>query len=207
MKCDVSSGRSHIGGGYSPKFCTWTCLMDSAKSLFAIPIKSTILGPFNISFSAEKHPLWAKFGCFFCKIPQIHLGHIESVTETHTSIYQISWKYTPKGRHIHIYQYNKYPPSHVLHCEYGNQKQACFAAIPYRQLNKIMAYLTFHKWLILDCNIHMSLWMLQTKTSQYECYIPKPVTCEKWITPLFYYADEMRLGFWRRHRWLGLCTL
>ena len=30
---------------------------------------------------------------------------------------------------------------------------------------KIMAYITFHKWLVLVCNIHMPLWMLQSKTS------------------------------------------
>ncbi len=35
----------------------------------------------------------------------------------------------------------------------------------YHQPNKIIAYLTFHKWLLLVCNIHMSLCMLQTKTS------------------------------------------
>ncbi len=38
--------------------------------------------------------------------------------------------------------------------------------LAYHQPNKIMAYLTFHKWLVLVCNIYMSLWMLQTKTSQ-----------------------------------------
>ncbi len=34
-----------------------------------------------------------------------------------------------------------------------------------RQPNKIMAYLTFHKWLVSVCNIHNDIWMEQTKTS------------------------------------------
>ena len=55
--------------------------------------------------------------------------------------------------------------------------------IPYRQPNKIIAYLTFHKWPVLVCDIHMSFW----------CYKPKPVTCEKWVTPLFYSADDIIL--------------
>ncbi len=45
-----------------------------------------------------------QIGCFFAKSPKIHpilqTGCIGSVTETHPSIYQISWKYTPKGRNI-----------------------------------------------------------------------------------------------------------
>ncbi len=35
----------------------------------------------------------------------------------------------------------------------------------YRQPNKIMAYLTFHQWLVSVCNIHNDIWMVQTKTS------------------------------------------
>ena len=35
--------------------------------------------------------------------------------------------------------------------------------IQYRQPNKIMAYLTFHKWLVLVCNIHNDIWILQIK--------------------------------------------
>ncbi len=38
-------------------------------------------------------------------------------------------------------------------------------ATVYRQPNKIMAYLTFHKWLVSVCNIHNNIWMEQTKTS------------------------------------------
>ncbi len=30
----------------------------------------------------------------------------------------------------------------------------------YRQPNKTMAYLTFHKWLVLVCNIHNDIWIL-----------------------------------------------
>ncbi len=37
--------------------------------------------------------------------------------------------------------------------------------ITYRQANKIMAYLTFHKWLGSVCNIYNYIWMVQTKTS------------------------------------------
>ncbi len=35
----------------------------------------------------------------------------------------------------------------------------------YRQPNKIMAYLTFHKWLVSVCNMHNYIWMVQSKTS------------------------------------------
>ncbi len=37
--------------------------------------------------------------------------------------------------------------------------------LTYRQTNKIMAYLTFHKWLVSVWNIHNGIWMVQTKTS------------------------------------------
>ncbi len=37
--------------------------------------------------------------------------------------------------------------------------------VQYRQPNKIMAYLTFHKWLVSVCNIHNDIWMVQTKTN------------------------------------------
>ncbi len=49
----------------------------------------------------------------------------------------------------------------------------------YRQPNKIMAYLTFHKCLV---------WFVAFNI---QCYKPKPVTCEKLDTPLFYEADDM----------------
>ena len=38
--------------------------------------------------------------------------------------------------------------------------------ISLRQPNKIMANLTFHKWLVSVCNIHNDLWMVQTKTTR-----------------------------------------
>ena len=44
-------------------------------------------------------------------------------------------------------------------------QRACFAMIRYHQPDKIIAQLTFPKWLVLVCTIHMSLWMLQTETS------------------------------------------
>ncbi len=38
---------------------------------------------------------------------------------------------------------------------------------PYLQPNKIIAYLTFHKWLVSICNIHNDIWLVQTKTSHW----------------------------------------
>ena len=37
--------------------------------------------------------------------------------------------------------------------------------VTYRQPNKIIALLTFQQWLVLVCNIHNDIWMLQTKSS------------------------------------------
>ncbi len=48
---------------------------------------------------------------------------------------------------------------------FENANPSQMLPVTIRQPNKIIAYLTFHKWLVLVCNIHMSLWMLQTKTS------------------------------------------
>ncbi len=66
----------------------------------------------HIPFSAEKHPIWA--WVLFWKNspiaqiqPILQIGRIGSVTETHPSICQISWKYTPKGS---TYYYTEYPP-------------------------------------------------------------------------------------------------
>ncbi len=56
------------GWRFSPKFCMWMCLPDSENS----PLKNTIFGPFNIPFSVEKHPIYAKLGAFLAKSPKIH---------------------------------------------------------------------------------------------------------------------------------------
>ncbi len=45
------------------------------------------------------------------------------------------------------------------------KKKRIFLKYIYRQPNKIMVYLTFHKWLVSVCNMHNDIWMLQTKTS------------------------------------------
>ena len=60
-----------------------------------------------------------------------------------------------------------------LHCWFLQMRNLSppnlFPVLPdqviYLQPNKIMAYLTFHKWLVLVCNIHNDTSMAQTKTS------------------------------------------
>ncbi len=62
-------------------------------------------------------------------------------------------------------------------------KNKIIAKLEYRQPNKIMVYLTFHKWLVSVCNIHNNIWMVKTKTS----YLGKV------SYTILYKADDMTL--------------
>ena len=49
-----------------------------------------LMGPFNIPFSEEKHPIWAKLGAFMANSPK-QIERIGSVTKsTHTKFYEIT---------------------------------------------------------------------------------------------------------------------
>ena len=60
--------------------------------------------PISIPFSKEKHPIWIKLGAFYNNLPKIHPIYViwapSSLMKTPRSLYQISRKSTPKGRHI-----------------------------------------------------------------------------------------------------------
>ena len=70
--------------------------------------------PISIPFSKEKHPIWIKLGAFYNNLPKIHPIYViwapSSLMKTPRSLYQISRKSAPKGRHIYVYQVNVRTP-------------------------------------------------------------------------------------------------
>ena len=106
------------GGGLSPK---------SYVDVPAGPRKSDYIytnflpnfPPISIPFSKEKHPIWIILGAFYNNLPKIHPIYViwapSSLMKTPRSLYQISWKSDPKGRHIYVYHINvRTPPPGVL---------------------------------------------------------------------------------------------
>ena len=115
MYCVLSGG----GGVLSPK---------SYVDVPAGPRKSDYLytlyflpnfPPISIPFLEEKHPIWIKLGAFYNAICiKIHPIYViwapSSLMKTPRSLYQISPKGAPKGRHIYVYHVNVRTPPGVL---------------------------------------------------------------------------------------------
>ena len=78
--------------------------------------------PISIPFSKEKHPIWIKLGAFYNNLPKIHPIYViwapSSLMKTPRSVYQISRKGAPKGRHIYVYHVNVRTPP-------GGHKKRC----------------------------------------------------------------------------------
>ena len=75
--------------------------------------------PISIPFSKKKHPIWIKLGAFYNNFHKIHPIYVIwaplSLMKTPRSLYQISRKSAPKGRHIYVYHVNvRTPPG--THC-------------------------------------------------------------------------------------------
>ena len=100
--------------------------------------------PISIPFSKEKHPIWIKLGAFYNNLPKIHPIYViwapSSLMKTPRSLYQISRKSAPKGRHIYVYHVNvRTPPpprkftfikciifSHLIHRSCFNKRKRVF---------------------------------------------------------------------------------
>ena len=70
--------------------------------------------PISIPFLKEKHPIWIKLGAFYNNLPKIHPIYViwapSSLMKTPRSLYQISRKSAPKGRHIYVFHVNVRTP-------------------------------------------------------------------------------------------------
>ena len=70
--------------------------------------------PISLPFSKENHPIWIKLGAFYNNLHKIHPIYViwapSSLMKTPRSLYQISWKSAPKGRHIYVYHVNVRTP-------------------------------------------------------------------------------------------------
>ena len=118
LYCSYVSDYSGGGGVLSPK---------SYVDVPAGPRKSDYLytnflpnfPPINIPFSKEKHPIWIKLGAFYNNLPKIHPIYViwapSSLMKTPRSLYQISRKSAPKGRHIYAYHVNVRTPPGIIH--------------------------------------------------------------------------------------------
>ena len=72
----------------------------------------------SIPFSKEKHPFLNKLGAFYNNLPKIHPIYViwapSSLMKTPRSLYQISRKSGPKGRHMYVYHVNvRTPPGPI----------------------------------------------------------------------------------------------
>ena len=70
--------------------------------------------PISIPFLKEKHPILIKLGAFYNNLPKIHPIYViwapSSLMKTPRSLYQISRKSAPKGRHIYTYTMSMWEP-------------------------------------------------------------------------------------------------
>ena len=76
--------------------------------------------PISILISKEKHPICIKLGAFYNNLPKIHPIYViwapSSLMKTPGSLYQISRKSAPKGRHIYVYHVNvRTPPGPFIY--------------------------------------------------------------------------------------------
>ena len=100
-------------GGFFHQNRMWMCLPDlETDYLYTNCLPN--FPPISIPFSKEKHPIWIKLGAFYNNLPNIHPIYViwapSSLMKTPRSLYQISRKSAPKGRHICVYQVNVRTP-------------------------------------------------------------------------------------------------
>ena len=96
-----------ILGGYFHHNRTWMFLPDLKNLTFSIPF-----------FCSISHPSVYQFGqnwvLFYNNLPKIHPIYViwapSSLMKTPRSLYQISRKSAPKGRHIYVYHVNVRTP-------------------------------------------------------------------------------------------------
>ena len=87
--------------------------------------------PVSIPFSKEKHPIWIKLGAFYNNLQKIHPIYViwapSSLMKTPRSLYQISRKGAPKGRHTYVYHVNvRTPPPGAYNVCVYNPRNFCF---------------------------------------------------------------------------------
>ena len=107
------------GGGYSHQNRTGMCLPDFENLTFSLPIFAQFpTNPYTIS--ERKAPNFDKLGAFYNNLPKIHPVYViwapSSLMKTLWSLYQISWKSAPKGRHIYVYHVNVRTPRLRCRC-------------------------------------------------------------------------------------------
>ena len=116
------------GGGFFHQNRMWMCLPDLENLTISIPIFCQISHPSVYHFRKKEHPIWIKLGAFYNNLPKIHPIYViwapSFLMKTPRSLYQISRKGAPKGRHIYVYHVNvRTPPGpmsggYYVHKEY-----------------------------------------------------------------------------------------
>ena len=115
---DANAGKVRGGGGVlSPKLDV-DVPAGPRKSDYLYTNFLPNFPPISIPFLKEKHPIWIKLGAFYNNLPKIHPIYViwapSSLMKTPRSLYQISRKSAPKGRHIYVYHVNvRTPPPGV----------------------------------------------------------------------------------------------
>ena len=107
------------GGGRVAPNRTWMCLPGLENLTISIPIFLLNFPPIGIPFSKETN-LTKYLGAFYNNLPKIHPIYVirapSSLMKTPRSLYQISQKSAPKGRHIYLYHVNVRPPPPRVDC-------------------------------------------------------------------------------------------
>ena len=100
--------------GYFHQNRTWMCLPDLENLYFLSTNFLPNIPPISLPFSKEKLPILTKLDAFYNNFPKIHPIYViwapSSLLKTPRSLYQISRKSAPKGRHIYVYHVNVRPP-------------------------------------------------------------------------------------------------
>ena len=95
-------------GGYFHQIRTWMCLPDLENLTISIAL-----------FPTHHYTSLTKLGAFYNNLPKIHPIYViwapSSLMKTLRSLYQISQKSAPKGRHTYVYHVNvRTPPVEML---------------------------------------------------------------------------------------------
>ncbi len=104
----ISTAVSAVEGrglGSLPNF-VHGCACRTSKIHHSLYLKKQFLDPSIYHFllkNTQFRPNWVLFWQNLPKYTQFANWVYGSVMETHPLIYQISWKYTQKGRHVYVY--------------------------------------------------------------------------------------------------------
>ena len=144
-------------------FClnhTWMCLPNLKNLTFSIPIFRPITHPSVYLFRQKRTkfcPNWVFFTIICSKTPNFWIWAPSSLMKTHRSLYQISQKSTPKGRHIYVYQVNVSTPPGRCHGKVRDRQNGRLTlhTLPYFRFLVLL-------WFVIACYVIFDFYMVNS---------------------------------------------